>query len=84
MQRLPTWVEIDLDKLDHNIGTIQGHLGPDVHVLLTVKADEHLLDDYIDPVTGCLMKKVENAGPHMITIRKEIKKDCELKEVQED
>ena len=40
--------------------------------MLTVKADEHLLDDYIDPVTGCVMKKVENAGVHVIKIREEI------------
>jgi len=52
--------------------------------MLTVKADENLLDDYLDPVTGCVMKKVENAGPQIITIRKEIKEDCELKEIEED
>ena len=40
--------------------------------MLTVKADENLLDDYIDPVTGCVMKKVEHAGVHMIKIREEI------------
>jgi hypothetical protein len=40
--------------------------------MLMVKADENLLDDYIDPVTGCVMKKVENAGVHMIKIREEI------------
>jgi hypothetical protein len=39
--------------------------------MLTVKADENLLDDYLDPVTGCVMKKVENAGLHVIEIRKE-------------
>lgn len=48
--------------------------------MLTVKADEKLLDDYLDPVTGCVMKKVEDGGAQVITIRKEIKKDCELKE----
>ena len=40
--------------------------------MLMVKADENLLDDYIDPVTGCVMKKVENAGVHVIKIREEI------------
>jgi hypothetical protein len=40
--------------------------------MLTVKADGNLLDDYIDPVTGCVMKKVEHAGVHMIKIREEI------------
>jgi hypothetical protein len=40
--------------------------------MLTVKADENLLDDYIDPVTGCLMKKVDHTGVHVIKIRKEI------------
>ena len=39
--------------------------------MLTVKADENLLDDYIDPVTGCIMKKVEHAGVHVIKIREE-------------
>jgi hypothetical protein len=43
--------------------------------MLTVKADENLLDDYIDPVTKCVMKKVEHAGVHMIKIREE--KNCE-------
>jgi hypothetical protein len=43
--------------------------------MLTVKADENLLDDYIDPVTKCVMKKVENAGVHIIKIREE--KICE-------
>ena len=40
--------------------------------MLTVKADENLLDDYIDPVTGCIMKKVEHTGVHVIKIQKEI------------
>jgi hypothetical protein len=40
--------------------------------MLTVKADDNLLDDYLDPVTGCVMKKVENAGVHIIKIREEI------------
>jgi hypothetical protein len=40
--------------------------------MLTVKADENLLDDYIDPVTGCLMKKVEHTGVHVIKIQEEI------------
>jgi len=43
--------------------------------MLTVKADEHLLDDYLDPVTGCVMKKVEHTGVHMIKIHEE--KICE-------
>jgi hypothetical protein len=43
--------------------------------MLTVKADENLLDDYLDPVTGCVMKKVEHAGVHMIKIQE--KKICE-------
>ena len=40
--------------------------------MLTVKADENLLEDYLDPVTGCVMKKVENAGVHVIKIREEL------------
>jgi hypothetical protein len=39
---------------------------------LRVKADENLLDDYVDPVTGCIMKKVEHSGVHVIKIREEI------------
>lgn len=39
--------------------------------MLTVKADENLLDDYIDPVTGCVMKKVEHAGVRVIKIHQE-------------
>ena len=34
--------------------------------MLTVKADENLLDDYVDPVTGCVMTKVDNAGAQVI------------------
>jgi hypothetical protein len=37
---------------------------------LTVKKDEHLLDTYIDPVTGCVMKKME--APVMKTYRVEV------------
>jgi hypothetical protein len=40
--------------------------------MLTVKADENLLDDYVDPVTGCVMTKVDNAGVQVITIREEV------------
>lgn len=43
--------------------------------MLTVKADENLLDDYLDPVTGCVMKKVEHAGVHVIKIQE--RKICE-------
>jgi len=43
--------------------------------MLTVKADDNLLDDYLDPVTGCVMKKVEHADVHMIRIQEE--KICE-------
>lgn len=43
--------------------------------MLTVKADENLLDDYIDPVTRCVMKKIEHTGVHVIKIREE--KICE-------
>jgi hypothetical protein len=43
--------------------------------MLTVKADENLLDDYLDPVTGCVMKKVEHAGVHVIKIQEQ--KICE-------
>ncbi len=64
------------------------HRGGDVVVyrceetgsMLTVKADDNLLDDYIDPVTGCVMKKVDHGGAQVITIRKEIKKDRELEQ----
>lgn len=38
--------------------------------MLTVKRDEHLLDSYLDPVTGCVMKKME--GPGMRTYRVEV------------
>ena len=43
--------------------------------MLTVKADKNLLDDYIDPVTGCMMKKVEHAGVHVIKIEEKICED---------
>jgi alanine racemase len=41
MKRLPTWLEIDLDALDRNLERIQTRVGPDVAILLTVKADAY-------------------------------------------
>jgi alanine racemase len=41
MKRLPTWLEIDLDCLDRNLERIQARVGPDVAILLTVKADAY-------------------------------------------
>ncbi len=41
MKRLPTWLEIDLDRLDRNLEAIQNAIGPGVGVLLTVKADAY-------------------------------------------
>lgn len=41
MNRLPTWVDIDLDALTDNIREIKRTLSPDVAVLLTVKADAY-------------------------------------------
>lgn len=53
----------------HGIGDYVTYRCEETGSMLTVKADENLLDDYLDPVTGCVMKKVENAGVHMIRIR---------------
>lgn len=41
MKRLPTWLEIDLDRLDRNLEAIQSAIGPAVAILLTVKADAY-------------------------------------------
>jgi alanine racemase len=41
MKRLPTWLEINLDTLDQNLEHIQNHVGKDVSILLTVKADAY-------------------------------------------
>ncbi|MEJ2722124.1 MAG: alanine racemase [bacterium] len=41
MQRLPTWVEIDLDALTENLGIIRRALSENVRILLTVKADAY-------------------------------------------
>lgn len=41
MKRLPTWLEIDLDRLDRNLERIQRQVGRDVALLLTVKADAY-------------------------------------------
>jgi alanine racemase len=41
MQRLPTWLEIDLDRLDRNLEHIQRWVGDEVGILLTVKADAY-------------------------------------------
>ncbi|MFV2073053.1 MAG: hypothetical protein ACC742_10440 [Thermoanaerobaculales bacterium] len=45
--------------------------------MLTVKKDENLLDDYVDPVTGWLMKKVDGPNVRVITILHEIKEEGE-------
>ena len=41
MKRLPTWLEIDLDRLDRNLEHVQRWVGDDVGILLTVKADAY-------------------------------------------
>lgn len=41
MKRLPTWVEVNLDRLESNVAAIQRHVGDDVRLLLTVKADAY-------------------------------------------
>jgi alanine racemase len=41
MKRLPTWLEIDLDRLDANLEQVQRWVGDDVGILLTVKADAY-------------------------------------------
>src|SRR5512140_290645 len=37
----PTWVEVDLDRLDHNLHEIRREIGPDVAILFVVKADAY-------------------------------------------
>jgi len=39
--------------------------------VLTVKADDALLDSYIDPVTGCLMEKVATPQVRVLTVIEE-------------
>lgn len=41
MQRLPTWVEVDLDNLLQNIAAIRKHIDPATRILLVVKADAY-------------------------------------------
>lgn len=41
MDRFPAWVEVDLDALKCNIESIRNLLGPDVNILLVVKADAY-------------------------------------------
>jgi alanine racemase len=41
MKKLPTWVEVDLDLLTHNLKHIRKRLGGGTRVLLTVKADAY-------------------------------------------
>lgn len=36
--------------------------------VLTVRADENLLDTYIDPVTGCVLKKIEGPGQKVVHV----------------
>ena len=37
----PTWAEIDLDALAHNLGVIRGQVGPDMKILAAVKANAY-------------------------------------------
>jgi alanine racemase len=41
MKKLPTWVEVDLDRLAGNLSALRGWLGDGVRILLTVKADAY-------------------------------------------
>ncbi len=41
MQKLPTWLEIDLDTLTHNLRVLRHWIQPSVKILLTVKADAY-------------------------------------------
>ena len=41
MEKLPTWVEVDLDVLLENIEHVKGKLSPGTKILLTVKADAY-------------------------------------------
>lgn len=41
MKKLPTWLEIDLDRLERNVRAIQDRVGTDTRILLTVKADAY-------------------------------------------
>src|SRR4249919_3373581 len=41
MRALPAWVEIDLDALAVNIAEVRRAVGPDVKILLIVKADAY-------------------------------------------
>jgi alanine racemase len=41
MEKLPTWVEINLDSLIHNVEAIQRLVGNNVGILLIVKADAY-------------------------------------------
>jgi alanine racemase len=57
MHKLPTWIDIDLDALVDNLGSIRATLASGVAVLLTVKADAYghgavqvaqAADEYVD------------------------------------
>jgi alanine racemase len=37
----PTWAEIDLDALAHNLGVIRNQVGPDVKIMAAVKANAY-------------------------------------------
>ncbi|MEK6335350.1 MAG: alanine racemase [Acidobacteriota bacterium] len=37
----PTWAEIDLEALTHNLGVIRNQVGPDVEIMAAVKADAY-------------------------------------------
>lgn len=41
MKKLPTWVEVDLDHLIHNLHAIRNRLRKGTRILLTVKADAY-------------------------------------------
>jgi len=41
MRMLPAWVEVDLDALTANIAEVRRRVGPDVRILLIVKADAY-------------------------------------------
>jgi hypothetical protein len=68
--RVLTWVNEGGDVESFGGGDMVVFRCEETGSTLTVKKDEHLLDTYLDPVTGCVMKKLD--APVMKTYRVEV------------
>jgi hypothetical protein len=69
---------IMIQKMRHGMDDMAVFRCDETGSMLTVKDDGNLLESYLDPVTGCVMEKIDGqAGVRVITIHEEIEVEDE-------